>query len=116
MSSSKTPTEIKKTGDRELTVTWDNGHVSVFPIRYLRLECMCAGCVSEMTGQRILDPRTVPEDVTITQAHHVGRYGIQFMFSDEHGDGIYTWDRLAGLCPCEECSEARTAGSQTRRG
>ena len=97
------PTEIKKTGPCELTVSWDDGHLSIFRIKYLRSECMCAGCVNEMTGERTLDPTSVPEDVTITGAETVGRYGVRFAFSDGHGEGIYTWRRLREICPCAVC-------------
>ena len=98
-----TPLEIKKTGASEITVRWDDGHLSVYPIKYLRSECMCAKCVSEVAGLRILDPRTVSEDLTVVSAEHVGRYGVKFMFSDRHDDGIYTWERLRELCVCEKC-------------
>ena len=101
------PLEIKKTGASEITVRWDDGHVSVFSIKYLRSECMCANCVSEVTGLRILDPRTVADDLTVLSAEHVGRYGIKFMFSDRHDDGIYTWERLRELCKCDQCEAAR---------
>ncbi|MGH9760222.1 MAG: gamma-butyrobetaine hydroxylase-like domain-containing protein [Blastocatellia bacterium] len=101
--ASPVPTEITKTGPAELTVRWDDGHTSVFRTRFLRTECMCAHCVSEMTGERILDPNSVAEDVTIAGAEHVGRYGVKFYFSDGHGDGIYTWSRLRQICQCEEC-------------
>jgi len=101
-----TPLEIKKTGN-EITVRWDDGHASVYPIKYLRSECMCANCVSEVTGLRILDPRTVADDLTVLGAEHVGRYGVKFMFSDRHDDGIYTWERLRELCRCEECNRAK---------
>lgn len=97
------PVEIKKTGANEITVRWDDSHVSLFPIKYLRSECMCANCVSEITGLRILDPRTVSEDLTVLKADHVGRYGVKFTFSDRHDDGIYTWERLREICPCDEC-------------
>ena len=100
------PVEIKKTGAHAITVSWDDGHVSVLPIKYLRSECMCAHCVSEVTGLRILDPRTVSEDLTVLSAEHVGRYGIKFVFSDRHDDGIYTWERLRELCRCDECARA----------
>ncbi|HXG65316.1 MAG TPA: DUF971 domain-containing protein [Blastocatellia bacterium] len=107
------PVEIKKTGPREMTVTWDDGHVSVYPIKFLRAECTCARCVSEVTGLRILDPRTIAEDLTITKAEHVGRYGVRFLFSDMHDDGIYTWERLRLLCQCAECNAARAADRQS---
>ena len=103
------PTEIKKTGAHQLTVRWNDGHVSEFQIKYLRSECMCARCVSETTGLRILDPNTVSEDLTILNAEHVGRYGVKFMFSDRHDDGIFTWERLRELCPCSICKPAPDA-------
>lgn len=96
------PVEIKKTGTDEITVRWNDEHVSVYPIKYLRAECSCARCVNEVTGMRILDPRTISEDLTVINAEHVGRYGIKFIFSDRHDDGIYTWERLRELCPCAE--------------
>ncbi|HEY6332959.1 MAG TPA: DUF971 domain-containing protein [Blastocatellia bacterium] len=100
------PTEIKQTGPQELTVTWDDGHVSVFPVRHLRWQCMCAGCVSEITGERMVDIRSIPADITVTGAEHVGRYGVKFRFSDGHDDGIYTWARLREICPCPLCLPA----------
>ena|SRR5215471_17816013 len=101
------PVEIKKTSPREITVWWDDGHVSVFNTKYLRSECSCATCVSEVTGLRILDPRTVSEDLTVTGAEHVGRYGVRFVFTDSHDSGIYTWERLREICPCDECKARR---------
>jgi DUF971 family protein len=97
------PVEIKKTGPSEITVLWDDGHESIFPIKYLRSECGCAGCVNEITGQRMLDPNSVPEDITVTGAEHVGRYGVKFAFSDGHENGIYTWRRLREICRCPLC-------------
>ena len=101
------PIELKKTAPTEMTVWWQDGHVSLFNIKYLRCECCCAHCVSEVTGQRILDPDTVPADVSIKGAQHVGNYGVQFYFSDQHSTGIYTWQRLRELCPCETCRAAK---------
>jgi len=102
-----TPISISKTGAYEITVRWSDGHISIFPIKYLRSECMCASCVNEVTGLRILDPRTVAADLTVLKAEHVGRYGVKFTFSDHHDDGIYTWERLRALCLCEVCKPPR---------
>jgi DUF971 family protein len=99
-----TPIEIKKTGPSEVRVDWDDGHQSLLPIRYLRSQCMCAACVNEITGERMLDPDSIPQDITVTSAEHVGRYGVKFQFSDGHGIGIYTWERLRGICPCHICA------------
>jgi len=50
-----------------------------------------------MTGERILDPADVPDDLTITDMSLVGNYAIQFVFSDGHDTGIYTWEALATM-------------------
>ena len=92
-----TPLEISKTSPRQITIRWNDGKTSVYSIHYLRSECACAQCVNEITGMRILDPRTISEDLTVTNAEHVGRYGIKFRFSDGHDNGIYTWERLRAL-------------------
>ena len=104
MAAIPLPVEIKKTGPREITIWWDDGHLSVYTTHYLRSECTCARCVSEVTGLRILDPNTVAPDLTITGAEHVGRYGVRFVFTDRHDSGIYTWERLRELCRCDQCS------------
>lgn len=95
--SKPTPLEITKSSPREITIRWDDGRVSIYTIHFLRSECRCARCVNEVTGMRILDPRTIAEDLTVVHAEHVGRYGIKFRFSDGHDDGIYTWERLRSL-------------------
>jgi DUF971 family protein len=106
------PLEITKTGAQEITVRWDDGHVSRYRIKYLRSECTCAMCVNEITGRRMLDPDTISEDLTVLSAEHVGRYGVKFTFSDRHDNGIYTWENLRAICPCDECKPQANAGEQ----
>ena len=39
------PTEVRhEKGARRVVVTWEDGHVSTFPLDYLRSWCPCAGC------------------------------------------------------------------------
>jgi len=98
-----TPVEIRRVDDREIRVTWSDSHLSVFPNRMLRERCPCAGCVHELTGQRLLDPRSVPEDIRAEAIELVGRYAIRVRWSDGHGTGIYTFQRLREWCPCDAC-------------
>jgi len=86
-----------KDSKRRLIVTWADGKKTDVPYREVRLACRCAGCVDEMTGRPILDPKTVPEDLGVREAEEVGHYGIRFEWTDGHGSGIYTWERLRGL-------------------
>ena len=33
----------------------------------------------------------------------VGNYAISIAYSDGHGTGIYRYDFLREICPCEQC-------------
>jgi ATP-binding protein involved in chromosome partitioning len=92
------PEEVQVT-EGAVLVRWSDRHVSRFPSRALRLACPCAQCVDEMMGAPRLDPATVPEDVAATEVRPVGRYAFQFIWSDGHTTGLYTFDHLRGLDP-----------------
>lgn len=97
-SPATTPREIgpDETGAR-LRIEWADDHVSIFEPRALRLSCPCAACVDEMTGERMLTPGMIPEGIHPTAIHYVGRYAIQFVWSDGHETGIYPFDYLRRL-------------------
>ncbi len=99
-----TADDIAPTSDgTALRIVWKDGHVSVFSPHALRLLCPCAGCIEEMTGRPILDPASVPEGVYPTAIHYVGRYALQFMWSDGHSTGFYPFEMLRRVCDCSEC-------------
>ena len=94
----ETPAEIGPTEDgTRLRILWQDGHTSVYEPRALRLACPCAGCVDEMTGRRVLTPAMVPADVHPTSVEYVGRYALQFVWSDGHRTGIYPFSYLRRL-------------------
>lgn len=97
------PVEIRRVDGREIHVVWADGHRSVFPNASLRERCPCAGCVHELTGQRLLDPRTVPPDIRADEIALVGRYAVRIRWSDGHATGLYTFRALREWCPCEAC-------------
>jgi DUF971 family protein len=97
------PTEIARTAPREITITWEDGHVSVFPTSYLRESCGCAACVDEWTGITRIAPGSIPATTDVVEAEHIGAYAVRFVFTDGHGDGIYSFQRLREFCPCAEC-------------
>lgn len=102
---STTPESIAPTEDATaLRIVWKDGHVSDYPPRWLRLNCRCATCVEEMTGRPLLDPATVAEDVYPLAIAYVGRYALRFDWSDLHATGIYPFEFLRALCPCEACA------------
>lgn len=101
MRSQSTPLEIGPTEDQtRLRIRWKDGHVSEYEPRYLRQCCPCAGCVEEMTGRPLLDPDSVSPDVYPLEIEYVGRYALQFHWSDGHRTGIYPYDQLRRICPC----------------
>ncbi|MBI3324026.1 MAG: DUF971 domain-containing protein [Candidatus Omnitrophica bacterium] len=103
----QTPAEIGRANAADLKVTWQDGHVSVYPARYLRLRCPCAGCLDEMTGElRIVDAE-IPQDVKPLAVQLVGRYAITIQWSDGHRTGIYPFELLRNVCPCHDCRSKR---------
>ncbi|HKV73001.1 MAG TPA: DUF971 domain-containing protein [Gemmatimonadales bacterium] len=102
-----TPRAIDRS-DAGLTFDWDGaGHTGFFPARVLRLSCPCAECVEEMTGRPLLDPGRVPDDIRPLSMALVGAYGLRINWSDGHGAGIYTFERLRAHCPCPACRTGR---------
>ncbi len=88
------PLEIIGLGKREVRFVWDEGVEDVWPARELRQLCTCAMCQSEATGERLLDPASVPEDIHVADMHLVGNYGVGIHFSDGHTTGIFRFREL----------------------
>jgi len=88
------PLEIVGLGKPEIRFVWDEGDEDTWGARELRLRCACAHCQSEATGERLLDPATVPEDLTVKDMHLVGNYGVGIQFSDNHATGIFRFREL----------------------
>jgi DUF971 family protein len=92
--------------DDGILIEWDSdGHQGFYVARDLRLACPCAGCVEEMTGQALLDPGKIAADIRPLSVALVGAYGLRVQWSDGHSTGIYTYDHLLRLCPCDRCRE-----------
>lgn len=94
---------------RELTITWNDGHTSVYPFDLLRAACPCASCRGGHENMRpepdpnvfvlkmVESPSTRLANVVAT-----GSYAITLVWEDGHDYGIYNWHYLRALCPCEE--------------
>src|SRR5262245_856455 len=97
------PAQLKKIGKDQFQITWKDEHVSSYTYQYLRQNCPCAACRNEWTGERTLDPSTIPSDVGASKINIVGNYALHFMFSDHHDTGIYSFNILRSMCPCANC-------------
>jgi ATP-binding protein involved in chromosome partitioning len=104
MSSLPTPTSIEQAGPDRLRIRWADGLDSVYAVRELRLACRCALCIEEGTGRPLLDASKVPADVRPLRIQSVGRYALQFAWSDGHDTGIYTFEYLRALADRERAA------------
>jgi prepilin-type processing-associated H-X9-DG protein len=99
-------------------IAWADGHASHFDFPYLREQCPCATCNDERgkkeeftsaiagsTASSAALPMFKPKP-RAQAATQVGNYAIQITFSDGHATGIYSYDHLRTLCPCQECAKA----------
>lgn len=97
MSVSPAPRDLQALrSEGVLRIVWPDREDRL-PFRFARGECQCAQCVNEWTGARILDPETVPLDITVEQMELVGAYAVRIHWSDGHQSGLYTWERLRKL-------------------
>lgn len=93
------PRDIKAHRDaHQLEIVWESGACR-HSFHAVRCACSCAICVDEITGARLLDPATVPADISIEQMQLVGAYALRITWSDGHATGLYTWEQLRGLPP-----------------
>jgi DUF971 family protein len=83
---------------RALRIAWADGQHAELPYLKLRAQCMCARCVDEITGQRIVDVEGLDADVAVLELQLVGNYAVKIRWSDGHDTGLYTWEHLRSLC------------------
>ena len=92
--------------DSELGITWNDGHESRYSLAYLRRACPCARCKAwpqkDEQGFPVM-PIERLHALRVTAVHPVGRYAVQFVWSDGHQTGYYPYDYLRKICPCAEC-------------
>ncbi len=98
----------------DMTVTWSDGHVSIYPFSLLRTACPCAQCRGGHENMRAEPDATVftakLEDSPATHLVTVkatGSYAITIVWEDGHDYGIYNWHYLRALCPCPECRQGK---------
>ncbi len=116
----KKPSSVKihvSTG-KGVDIAWADGHASHYDFVYLREECPCATCNDER-AKKADAPAVAPAAPSPLQmfkpkpgaraAQAVGHYAIKIDFTDGHSTGIYSYDYLRTICPCEECAKAYRA-------
>ncbi|MBV9498655.1 MAG: DUF971 domain-containing protein [Acidobacteriaceae bacterium] len=97
----------KSTG---IKIDWRDGHHSDYMLAYLRDECPCATCSgargTEPQKSNYSNPSPFPmfkPALKMNSVEPVGQYAIRIYWNDGHNTGIYSFDHLRNICPCEEC-------------
>jgi DUF971 family protein len=75
-----------------LELTWQDHTTARLPHPLLRLRCRCAGCeqLFRQSGRRA----EVSPDIRLDDIRVVGDKGLNLVFTDGHGRGIFPWAYL----------------------
>ena len=96
------PREIKHEDDFTVSITWGDDRQCRYKTAELRRACPCAQCVNEWTGERMLKPESISENIEIRDLSIVGRYALNFRWSDVHETGLYSFRYLRELCEAQD--------------
>ena len=91
------PVQIVEENDSEISIKWSDDVETRYLASDLRRACPCAGCVNEWTGEKTLDEKSIADDTSFTRITIVGRYALNFHFSDGHDTGIFSFRFLRNL-------------------
>ena len=96
----------RRPAESSLAVAWHDGLLGKLPYVSLRGQCMCARCVDEITGERIVDVDGIDPAIAINEMSLVGNYALKILWSDGHDTGLYTWEHLRQLCTAAQLPPA----------
>ena len=102
IETSKTEPEKIEHDEMNVKVHWKDGTSTGIDVYTLRIECPCALCVDENSGEKILRPQDIPLTIKARDVKAVGLYGIMIEFSDGHNKGIYRFSRLREMAKTEQ--------------
>lgn len=78
-----------------ITLTWDDGTTSTFPLEELRVNCPCAECRGlRERGLPVWPKPSSPLPLRIETAELVGGWGLTVTWNDGHSTGIFAWSIL----------------------
>lgn len=104
-TSTAPPQHLDLEREKALTITWPEGHTSVYPIAYLRRHSPSAETKALLEEQArnpltVLPASAIHDGPLVAEsAELVGNYALRIRFSDGHDTGIYTWQYLREIDP-----------------
>lgn len=87
-----------------LTIDWEDGHRSFYPIAHLRRASPSADAKA-LREEMARNPLTVlpasraEGPLAAVDAELVGNYALRIRFSDGHSTGIFSWEYLRSIDP-----------------
>lgn len=118
--SAVTPAKVRVllSEGKGVEIDWSDGHKSAWSFAWLRAACPCATCIEERSKEGRQPGEPKPKSASplpmyeppaqAAGAHGVGRYAIEFDWTDGHRSGIYSWEYLRRNCQCGACKLERT--------
>lgn len=97
LMTSKPIKSVRQKDEHTLWITWEDGNEKLIRFCELQKTCACARCVDENTGERLLNPQSIKEDVQAASMRVVGNYGLQIQFTSGCSTGIYSFESLKNM-------------------
>lgn len=84
--------------EQQLTIRWQDGEVSTFPLFGLRKNCPCVACRGGHDKMGRFEPELFKVKPTrtyqIRKAEPIGNHALKITWDDGHDAGMYRWDLL----------------------
>ena len=112
MNPATDPEHIAISKSKGIRIDWKDSHHSAYPLGWLRDHCPCATCTGAHGNAPEKSNYSAPSPspfqmfkpaLTMLSAETVGNYAVRIHWSDGHNTGIYSWEHLRTICPCEQC-------------
>ena len=97
VSASSSQPDLKDAGYREgrVVLVFNDGRELSAKAFDLRANCACALCISEATGERLVDTKKIPADINPVEILPLGNYAVGITWSDGHSSGIYPYSMFS---------------------
>jgi len=115
--TSADPEHIAISKSKGVKIDWKDGHRSEYTLGYLRDECPCATCTGAHGTEPAKTDYSKPAAASpfpmfktalkMLNVEAMGHYAFRIDWSDGHSSGIYSYEHLRNICPCQECRASR---------
>jgi len=83
--------------EKELSIAWKDGKSCTYDLLNLRKQCPCVHCRGGHDSDSVRTTDNITE-AKLAMVKKVGRYALQFRWSDGHDEGIFRLEELRAAC------------------